>query len=110
MPPSPAAKHFRENADLLRPALGHQSYFHRAVMFCVASGMGMESVSHLFNVFRRLDTDKTGRLSLAELEQGLREMGFVAHDARQLLASLDLDQSGFVEYTEFLAGVMSHDR
>ena len=61
-------------------------------------------------VFRRLDKDKTGRLSLAELEQGLREMGFVAHDARQLLASLDLDQSGFVEYTEFLAGVMSHDR
>lgn len=86
-------------------SLGHASYFHRAAMFCVAAGMGMEQVHDLFEVFRDMDIDMSGYLTVEELKKGLQRLS-IRQDAGALMTILDLDQDGMVSYTEFLAGAL----
>eukprot|EP00931_Biecheleriopsis_adriatica_P066208 TRINITY_DN40607_c0_g1_i1.p1 TRINITY_DN40607_c0_g1~~TRINITY_DN40607_c0_g1_i1.p1 ORF type:complete len:1713 (+),score=346.86 TRINITY_DN40607_c0_g1_i1:23-5140(+) len=86
-------------------AFGHASYFHRAVMFCMAAGLGMKDMHDLYQLFQALDADNNGQLSLEELQQGLLKLG-IQQDPKRLMAVMDLDQDGQISYTEFLAATL----
>jgi len=116
----PAATQFRAHDWLLQDgyvqekqpnrnpdSLGHLSYFHRAAMFSIASGLSMQDFQGLYRVFQTMDTDNSGVLTVEELATGLERCG-IQQDAHTLMAILDLDQDGCVSYTEFLAGALQH--
>merc|ERR1712087_976841 len=50
-----------------------------------------------------LDKNKDGTLSSAELEEGLKSTN-LGNQAKEVLAGLDMNGDGIIEYTEFLAG------
>jgi len=85
--------------------LGHDSYFHRAVTFCIASALGMKDMQDLFEVFLAMDSDLSGYLSPEQLREGLASFG-IQQDPGALMAILDLDGDGRISITEFLAGAM----
>lgn len=85
------------------------SYFKRAAMFCIAAELSIHDMQELYDVFTSLDKDKVGRLSEEHLAEGLRRCG-IKGDAKQLMAILDMDQNGYISYTEFVAGVLSTER
>eukprot|EP00930_Biecheleria_cincta_P016490 TRINITY_DN13392_c0_g2_i1.p1 TRINITY_DN13392_c0_g2~~TRINITY_DN13392_c0_g2_i1.p1 ORF type:complete len:1716 (+),score=301.90 TRINITY_DN13392_c0_g2_i1:35-5182(+) len=85
--------------------LGHAGYFHRAVMFCMASGLGMKDMSDITKLFHLMDVDHSGQLTLEELKGGLNRVG-IQQDANALMSLMDLDQDGRISYTEFLAAAL----
>lgn len=88
--------------------LGHASYFYRAVMFCVASALGMKDFPGVFETFRAMDTDAKGYLTKQQLTTGLERMG-INQDPVATMSCLDLDQDGYISLTEFLAGALRMD-
>jgi hypothetical protein len=63
----------------------------------------------LHDVFARLDTSRTGKLSPREFISGLEELGYTANLSRdvqeELVRAFDTDGSGEVSYEEFLSFV-----
>lgn len=102
---SPCAEHSQKVVE----QMGHKSYFHRAAMFCIATELSIRQMGEVFEIFRSLDQTGCGRLDVHQLEQGLKQLG-IAKDPAALMSILDLDQNGFVSYTEFLTGVLSTSR
>lgn len=88
--------------------LGHLTYFHRACMFCIASGLSMKDMNELYTIFHMLDKDKSGSLDVKELQQGLHVLG-IHEDPSTLLSIMDMDQNGSIEYTEFIAAALKID-
>lgn len=60
----------------------------------------------VFDLFKKLDKDKSMSISIPEFVQGLRDTGVpLRHDELfQLVKSLDLDGDGEINYKEFLTG------
>ncbi|KAG1660138.1 hypothetical protein FOA52_003798 [Chlamydomonas sp. UWO 241] len=71
-----------------------------------------EEVIGLLRLFKEMDTDGDGVLSVAELRQALALKGFpIPQDqARALLASIDIDCDGVIDYEEFLAATVHQQR
>jgi len=63
---------------------------------------------HITSIFKLLDTDANGTLSIAEVAAGFHSLGMDFNVAEATAKSLDLDDNGVVEYTEFLAGLPEH--
>eukprot|EP00972_Heterocapsa_arctica_P076465 11279992-Heterocapsa_arctica.AAC.1 len=75
-------------------------------MFCIATEMSMKDMGDIFEVFRFIDTSKSGRLTQEQLAEGLKMLS-IDQDPEQLMAILDMDRNGYVSYTEFCAGALS---
>lgn len=60
-------------------------------------------VKVLSDLFKSLDTDNSGTLSREELSRGLAQAGFEPWDINKVVHALDVDGSGDISYTEFLA-------
>ena len=62
-------------------------------------------------VFRNFDANKSGALSVEEFRQGLAFIGVVLsnQDFRRLLAAVDSDGSGTIDYNEFVSKMKSND-
>eukprot|EP00928_Gymnodinium_smaydae_P057448 TRINITY_DN4068_c0_g1_i1.p1 TRINITY_DN4068_c0_g1~~TRINITY_DN4068_c0_g1_i1.p1 ORF type:complete len:711 (-),score=144.80 TRINITY_DN4068_c0_g1_i1:66-2198(-) len=86
--------------------IGHHNYFHRAAMFCIATELSMKDMTGLFDVFQSIDSSGSGRLTQDQLGEGLKKLG-INQDPAKMMAILDMDQNGYVSYTEFLAGALS---
>lgn len=74
---------------------------------------GKAGILGLGKVFRRMDDNSNGKLSRQEFEKGLRDSGFVGQsnegnpslsveECRQLFKEFDADDSGSIDYNEFL--------
>lgn len=85
--------------------------FERACITALAHHLPEDKTTHLRKVFAKLDTNGDGRLSAEELQKGLADVlksgKKGAEQFERLLASLDTDGSGEIEYTEFIAATFA---
>ncbi|CAD7975939.1 unnamed protein product, partial [Amoebophrya sp. A120] len=66
-----------------------------------------QTAEKLNAIFKKYDVDNNGTLSMEELAQALQELGVEQSTCHRAAQALDLDQSGEVEYTEFVAGCLN---
>lgn len=82
-----------------------------SVMTFIASQMLNKEESHkLAEAFRELDTNGDGRLSRQELLKGYVALGASAEEkVEQIMREVDVDGSGFIDYTEFIMATMRQE-
>ncbi|XP_042904232.2 calcyphosin-like protein [Parasteatoda tepidariorum] len=69
-------------------------------LLCLQRGStGILAISRLF---RRMDDNGNGMLSLEEFRKGIYESGMSADEADELFHRFDVDESGLISYEEFL--------
>lgn len=86
----------------------------KAVLCFMSSRLiSTEEVQELAQVFRALDQSGSGRLSKRELHEGVqRVMGLdlTPKSTSQILGEVDADNSGFIDYSEFLVAAMDKQK
>ncbi|UKK02090.2 calcium-dependent protein kinase [Theileria orientalis] len=70
---------------------------------CIAYHLSERELAPLTSAFEALDRDGDGMLSISEVTTGLRESRDTQANIEQMARELDTDQSGAIEYTEFIA-------
>ncbi|CAE7203737.1 CPK4 [Symbiodinium sp. CCMP2592] len=84
---------------------GSKSTFSKAVYLCAASQLDTSKLDDLTAFFEELDADRNGHLSVIEFKNGLRQV-LDPDSIETLVDSLDMDHSGNVDYSEFIAGCL----
>jgi len=88
----------------------------KLALMVIAHKSTSEEIGFLRKVFKRYDTDKSGAISLDEFKQCLSKYGFNEDYMEVLFVGTDLDGTGSIKYTEFLAatieitGLVTEDR
>lgn len=74
---------------------------------CLASAQDLKNVRDLFE---SIDTNGDGKLSKNEIAEGIVEnCGKLTCNLDQIFEHCDIDQNGYIDYSEFLMEVMSND-
>uniref|UniRef100_A0A3B0N8N4 non-specific serine/threonine protein kinase n=1 Tax=Theileria annulata TaxID=5874 RepID=A0A3B0N8N4_THEAN len=73
---------------------------------CLAYHLSDRELAPLTNAFESLDKDGDGVLSLAEVANGLKHSRQSSFNIQQIVKGIDTDQSGIIEYTEFVAAAI----
>ena len=69
--------------------------------------MKKNNVGEILAAFHRLDIDKDGVISISELEHLFTELLYDKSIIPKLMKIMDLNNSGFIDYTEFLIATIS---
>ncbi|KAI4985361.1 hypothetical protein ZWY2020_017991 [Hordeum vulgare] len=74
----------------------------------IAESLSEEEIAGLKEMFKMLDTDNSGHITLEELKSGLRRVGATLMDSEidALMEAADIDNSGTIDYGEFIAATM----
>uniref|UniRef100_A0ACD6A1G3 Uncharacterized protein n=1 Tax=Avena sativa TaxID=4498 RepID=A0ACD6A1G3_AVESA len=74
----------------------------------IAESLSEEEIAGLKEMFKMLDTDNSGHITLDELKSGLRRVGATLMDSEidALMEAADIDNSGTIDYGEFIAATM----
>lgn len=85
-----------------------QKFQQAVITFITHNFAKREEMKKLRDIFRYLDRDGDGRISVGELRDSLYdECGEVeSKEAEGIMAKIDLDQNGFIEYEEFLSATI----
>merc|ERR1712107_771870 len=70
-----------------------------------ANQMNEDQIKNLRNMFMSLDGNGDGKLTVAELKEGITKAGLkeIPSDLQAIMEDIDADGSGEIDYTEFLA-------
>jgi len=79
------------------------SRFKKIALRSIVRHLDGQAVEDLKNAFFALDVGRTGTLSVNELVKGLRTAGVPEHEVESVADSIDLDGSGRIHYSEFIA-------
>jgi len=81
----------------------------KAVLTFIASRLNDDEVKNLTKIFETLDENKDGTLTLNEVKNGLEKLNNkdIGIDVKGLFESIDTDNSGRIDYTEFLAATIN---
>jgi calcium-dependent protein kinase len=84
------------------------SHFKRASLELIASLLSEDKIKTLREMFRGLDTNGDGMLSVGELREGVVRAGLgeIVADLEQIARDCDTNGSGEIDFTEFLAAAM----
>ncbi|CDW81372.1 protein kinase domain containing protein [Stylonychia lemnae] len=78
--------------------------------FLVSMKTSSEELEELKQLFLQLDTSKDGTLSIEEIQQGINQLkgklGNSRIDYKDMMASMDQDGNGVVDYTEFITAAI----
>jgi len=93
--------------DKLRAFRCHNK-FAKAALHVIAQQANEAQVKGLREAFLSLDTNNDGKLSLAEMKEGLGSAGVSVPpgDLQEIMDGIDSDCSGVIDYTEFLAAML----
>jgi len=81
--------------------------FKKAALQVIAHRLDEAQISKLRTTFTKLDKNGDGMLTLAEIKEACATTGLTdLADVKQLFEQLDIDGSGEIGYTEFLAGMI----
>eukprot|EP01066_Platyproteum_vivax_P007222 Platyproteum_vivax@DN2772_c0_g1_i2.p1 len=85
-----------------------QERLNRAILGVIAQLLSENEVSDLRDTFMQLDTDQDGVVSKQDIKRALYLQGIQVNDRTldKLIWSVDLNRSGKIDYTEFLAATI----
>uniref|UniRef100_A0A0D9WVR6 non-specific serine/threonine protein kinase n=1 Tax=Leersia perrieri TaxID=77586 RepID=A0A0D9WVR6_9ORYZ len=74
----------------------------------IAENLSEDEIAGLREMFKMLDTDNSGQITLEELKTGLQRVGANLKDSEitALMEAADIDNSGSIDYKEFIAATM----
>jgi len=76
-------------------------------MTAIAVFAGPADIKEMKEIFLAIDKNGDGRLSFGEIERGLKRLKLENRDELlDVLKLADIDGSGYVEYTEFIAATL----
>ena len=73
-------------------------------MLFLINTLNPEELREIKETFEAIDTDRSGCISLKELEEAYQLLGHADVDIEELWKRLDYDKNGEVNYSEFLSG------
>ncbi|CAH9077645.1 unnamed protein product [Cuscuta europaea] len=78
----------------------------------IAETMPEEEIKGLKEMFKNIDTDRSGYITLDELKTGLAKLGskLSEDEIKQLMVAADIDKSGTIDYIEFITVAMHRHR
>ncbi|KAK3017801.1 hypothetical protein RJ639_004414 [Escallonia herrerae] len=74
----------------------------------IAESLSEEEIAGLKEMFKMIDTDNSGQITLEELKKGLERVGANLKDSEisGLMKAADIDNSGTIDYGEFVAAML----
>ncbi|EER90764.1 hypothetical protein BDA96_01G065100 [Sorghum bicolor] len=74
----------------------------------IAESLSEEEIAGLKEMFKMLDTDNSGHITMEELKNGLQRVGANLMDSEinALMEAADIDNSGTIDYGEFIAATL----
>eukprot|EP00977_Amphora_coffeiformis_P018872 scaffold6764_cov169-Amphora_coffeaeformis.AAC.10 len=78
----------------------------KMALMVVAHRSSSNEIGILRKVFQKYDTKKDGQLSIEEFKAALHDAGYPEDKCEEIFHSVDLDGSGSIRYTEFLAATI----
>ncbi|CAN6719507.1 unnamed protein product [Malus baccata var. baccata] len=74
----------------------------------IAESLSEEEIAGLKEMFRMIDADNSGHITLEELKNGLERVGADLKDSEisWLMQAADVDNSGTIDYGEFIAAML----
>lgn len=98
-------------ADMDAAAISLENYsahktLQKLALMVIAHKSNSAEIGFLRNVFKRYDKDRNGCIELPEFKQCLSKYQYTDEHMEKLFKSADLDGSGKLRYTEFLAATI----
>ncbi|KAL8140165.1 hypothetical protein V2J09_006186 [Rumex salicifolius] len=86
--------------------------FKKLALRVVAGCLSEEEIMGLKQMFKNMDSDNSGTITLEELKQGLQQQGtkLSETEVKQLLEAADADGNGTIDYEEFITATMQMNR
>ncbi|KAF2291826.1 hypothetical protein GH714_035754 [Hevea brasiliensis] len=86
--------------------------FKKVALRVIAGCLSEEEIMGLKEMFRGMDTDNSGTITLEELKQGLAKEGtrLSEYEVKQLMEAADADGNGTIDYDEFITATMHMNR
>ncbi|KAJ6345546.1 hypothetical protein OIU78_008240 [Salix suchowensis] len=86
--------------------------FKKVALRVIAGCLSEEEIMGLKEMFRGIDTDNSGTITLEELKQGLAKQGtkLSEYEVKQLMEAADADGNGSIDYDEFITATMHLNR
>ncbi|XP_062165631.1 calcium-dependent protein kinase 20-like [Alnus glutinosa] len=80
----------------------------KIVIRVIAESLSEEEIAGLKEMFKMIDTDNSGQITLEELKNGLERVGAILKDSEisGLMQAADIDNSGTIDYGEFIAAML----
>ncbi|KAF3442786.1 hypothetical protein FNV43_RR16703 [Rhamnella rubrinervis] len=74
----------------------------------IAESLSEEEIAGLKEMFKMIDTDNSGQITLEELKTGLERVGanLLDSEINGLMQAADVDNSGAIDYGEFVAAML----
>ncbi|KAJ6778129.1 CALCIUM-DEPENDENT PROTEIN KINASE 13 [Salix koriyanagi] len=79
--------------------------FKRKALRVIADFLSIEEVEDIKEMFKKMDTDNDGIVSIEELKTGLRNFGsqLAESEVQMLVEAVDTNEKGKLDYGEFVA-------
>ncbi|KAK4784572.1 hypothetical protein SAY86_018940 [Trapa natans] len=86
--------------------------FKKVALRVIAGCLSEEELRGLKEMFKGMDTDNSGTITLEELKQGLSQQGtkLSEYEVKQLMEAADADGNGTIDYEEFITATMHMNR
>ncbi|KAL4333434.1 hypothetical protein GQ457_07G043110 [Hibiscus cannabinus] len=86
--------------------------FKKVALRVIAGCLSEEEIMGLKEMFKGMDTDNSGTITLEELKQGLSKQGtkLTEYEVQQLMEAADADGSGTIDYDEFITATVHMNR
>ncbi|ESW18130.1 hypothetical protein PHAVU_006G015300 [Phaseolus vulgaris] len=86
--------------------------FKKVALRVIAGCLSEEEIMGLKEMFKGMDTDNSGTITIEELKQGLAKQGtkLTEQEVKQLMEAADADGNGTIDYDEFITATMQMNR
>ncbi|GAB2211785.1 hypothetical protein Droror1_Dr00025120 [Drosera rotundifolia] len=86
--------------------------FKKVALRVIAGCLSEEEIMGLKQMFKSMDTDNSGTITMEELKQGLQKQGtrLSEYEVKQLMEAADADGNGTIDYEEFITATMHMNR
>ncbi|KAK7276654.1 hypothetical protein RIF29_17798 [Crotalaria pallida] len=86
--------------------------FKKVALKVIAGCLSEEEIMGLKQMFKGMDTDNSGTITIEELKQGLAKQGtkLTEQEVKQLMEAADADGNGTIDYDEFITATVHMNR